>query len=145
VIDGGGGTCTNNQLYWELDLQPGESGLIRATLDLPSPLNQPPLSNTLASAYDEVEGNWVQFQAAPGLLQVTDFPPAQLQPISLTAQGFGMTLETYVPGVYRLDASQDLTTWRPIQSYTNAPGVITVQDAGAVTNAMQFYRAVKTQ
>ena len=79
---------------------------------------------------DEVEGDWVQVMAVPGLLQVTDFRPPNFQPTSLTAQGFGMTLETFAPKVllHFLEASTDLKTWRPIVSYTNVPGTMTIQE-----------------
>jgi hypothetical protein len=145
IIDPGAGTLSTNQLLWEVDLQPGESRLIQVTLNLPSPLGQPPLSNTVATVYDQVDATWLQFQAAPTLIQVTQSPQAQLQTLGFTSQGLGLALQTFAPGVYRVEATKDFKAWTPVVTCTNVQGLINVQDPAALTNAFRFYRAVQIQ
>jgi hypothetical protein len=143
VIDADGGTVSANQILWELNLQPGDVKSFQVALILPSPLAAPPLSNTVAMAYDEVQTNWVQFQATPSLIQVAQPPQALLQPLGLTGQGFNLSLQTYVPGVYRIDATTDFITWTPVSTTTNLQGTFTVQDVNAKSKTSQFYRAVQ--
>jgi hypothetical protein len=143
VINSSGGTIGTNQIFWELNLDPGDVQSLQIGLILPSPLGQPPLTDTLALAYDEVAANWLQFYASPTLIQMAQSPPALIQSIALTAQGFGFSLETFVPGVYRVEATTDFVTWTPVSMYTNVQGAIRVLDARATTNDSQFYRAVQ--
>jgi hypothetical protein len=124
-------------------LDPGDVQAFHVALILPSPLGQPPLANTTATAYDEVQTNWVQFQAVPSLIQVAQSPPAQILPLGLTGQGFSLSLQTSVPGVYRVDATSDFVTWTPVSTSTNLQGTFTVQDASATSKSSQFYRAVQ--
>jgi len=145
VIDPDGGIVSANQILWELNMEPGGVEALHVALILPTPLGQPPLSNTVAFAYDGIAANWVQFQATPSLIQVPQSPPSQIQPLGLTSQGFGLSLQTFAPGVYRIEATSDFMTWTPVSTNTNCQTAIILQDAGATTNACRFYRAVQIQ
>jgi hypothetical protein len=141
VIDPGGGTTGTNQIVWELNLQPGQSTLIQGGLILPAP--NAVLSNTVAWAYDEINANWIEFEAVPVVVTFAQSPPAQLQATGLVAKGFSLNLQTFTPGVYRVDATRDFTMWRTVGFYTNLPNVISIMDSA--TNTFQFYRAVQVQ
>jgi hypothetical protein len=85
----------------------------------------------------------VQFQANPTLIQIAQSPPAQIQSVGLTGHGFDLSLQTFVPGVYRVEATRDFVTWTPVSTFTNIQGEVIVEDASAMTNASRFYRAVQ--
>ena len=69
VINAAGGAYSNNSLSWQLNMQPGELQYFQVILQLPLPVSNPPLTGTIASAYDSVNENWVQFTNA-----LNDFP-----------------------------------------------------------------------
>ena len=143
VIDPGGATIGTNQLFWELNLEPGESDFVQASFILPT--QNYLLSNTVAFAYDEVNSDWLQFEATPSVIQIAQSPPAQLQPMGVSAQGFDMLLETFAPGVYQVQATSNFMVWSAIATYTNTPTTTNLLVPGGLTNANQFYRAVQIQ
>jgi hypothetical protein len=140
VMDAGGGAVATNQVAWELDLAPGESGLVQAALTLPSQGSSVP--DTVALAYDEINSDWVEFDATPAVIQIAQCPPPRLQPIGLTLQGFSLNLQMIAPGVYRVEATRDFRTWAPVATCTNFQNSVIVVDTGATTNTVRFYRAV---
>ena len=56
-----------------------------------------------------------------------------------------MSVRHYVPGVYRVEWTTNFTNWFPLQTTTNAQGVIQIQDAEAASKSSRFYRTVKTE
>jgi hypothetical protein len=143
VIDAGGATVAPGQLLWEADVQPGEARLLQATLQLPLPLGQPPLPSTMVSAYDAVNDEWLGFQPAPAVVQVVQPPAPQIQLAASTGGGFAVDLQAFVPGVYRVEASSDFSSWTPVGTVTNAAGVFRVTDGDAQTYPHRFYRGVE--
>lgn len=143
VLESTGAFTGNNPLSWDVDLQPNESRLLRVVLELPLPVSPVPLANTTLSVYDSLIGTWMQFEATPAVIQVTEAPPPQLSAFGFTDGGFDMGLWTFVPGVYRVEGTTDLTTWQPLISITSTGGVVSVQDAGSLTNALRFCRALR--
>ncbi len=143
VIAPTGTFAGNNQLSWDVDLQPNESRLLRAVLKLPVPVSPAPLADTMVSVYDSLHGVWLQFQEPPTVIQVTETPPPQLEASGLAEGGFDMRLWSFIPGVYRVDATKDLNAWQPLLATTNIVGVVSIQDAASPTNALRFYRALR--
>ncbi len=143
VVEAGGGTVNSSELLWELDLLAGESRFVQATLKLPTPLGTPPLSNTVLMVYDGPNTNWLQFEAAPTLIQSAESPAPVLQAIGATANGFEIALQAFVPGVYQVEATKDFSTWESVLTQTNSQRVINIQDSGSLTNSARFYRAFR--
>ena len=143
VIDGAGGVVATNRLMWQVDLQPAQARCFQVTLQLPLPMGQPPLTNTVASVYDSVNGSWLAFEQAPVTARVTEAPAPQLEAPSWGVGGFGMDLWAPVPGVHRVEATTDFATWQPVMTVTNAAGTIHVTDSTAQSHPARFYRAVR--
>jgi len=145
VVDAGGASVGSNQLTWELNLQPGDSQFYSVTLKLPTPVGQPPLSNTVVSVYDTVNTNWLQFQQAQVSVQLASTPQPQINLTGFSSGSFGMDLTTLVPGVYRVDATTNFINWNTIFTTTNTSGAVHVSDPAAKNIPAQFYRGVRLQ
>jgi hypothetical protein len=145
VIDAGGGVTNGNQLSWDIDLLPGQMRFLPVTLNLPAAPSQQPLQSATASAYDSLNAAWVQFSATNTLVQVTNVPPPQLKPLGFSGAGFGVAVQSFVPGAYRIESTRSFSSWAPVLTTTNVQGTLTIRDAGALTNSVRLYRAVKVQ
>jgi hypothetical protein len=145
IINAAGGTTNGNQLIWEINLQPSESQFLQVTLNLPVAFTNQPLPNTTASIYDNVNASWINYNSAPSLILVTNVPSPQLQPLGLSNGGFNLSLETFVPGSYRIESTKDFSTWNPVFTNINVQGAINFKDGSAQTNNYEFYRAAKIQ
>lgn len=145
IIDSAGGVTNGNQLSWDIDLLPGQLRFLQVTLNLPAPPSQQPLPAATASAYDSLNSTWVQFTATNILVQVTNPPQPQLQPVGFSGAGFGVAVQTFVPGAYRLESTRSFSSWSPVTTTTNVQGTLTIRDPGALTNAVRLYRAIKVQ
>ncbi len=145
VLDAAGGTVSNTQITWEVDLLPGDLRFLPVSLQLPASPTQSPLGATAASAYDSQNANWLQFSAAPNLLTITNLPAAGLKSLGFQTDGFHLQLEPLVPGVYQFQSSTNLSTWTGLTTLTNLQNAVELKDPAALTNAVQFYRAIKTQ
>jgi hypothetical protein len=145
VIDAAGSTLVNNHLTWEFDLQPGQVQLFQVNLLLHTPLNDPPLTTTTASAYDVVNATWLQFSQAPVVFQTASSPPPQIQPAGFTSGSFALGLQVLIPGIYRVEATSDFIHWDPVVTVTNAAGRFQATDPTAQSYPARFYRAARLQ
>jgi hypothetical protein len=143
VISAGGAVVSNNHLTWDLDMQPGQIQLLQVTLQLPSSLNNPPLTNTTASAYDAVSGTWLEFSQAALVSQIVSCPPPQVQPVGFTNGSFGLTVQALIPGVYTIEATSDFLHWDTVFTATNTAGPLKINDASGQSHPARFYRAVR--
>jgi hypothetical protein len=143
VVEGEGAVVGTNELIWDADLLPEENRLLKLTLQLPTPLNDPLLPATGFSAYDALNSTWVEFELAPTVMRLTEAPASNLEPSGITVEGFQLGLRTFIPGVYRIEATRDFSIWEPISTRTNAQGLLMIQDSASLTNAKRFYRALR--
>ncbi len=127
IINAGSATVLTNLLLWEVDLQPGQCRALQTVMQLPIPMNDPPLPSTLVSAYDALNTNWLQLRSLVSPIQVTNVPIPQLEALGFDADGFRLGLQAFVPGVYSLEATGDFTTWTPVATITNAQGSFLLQ------------------
>jgi len=142
VVDAADGIMGTNSLLWELDLQPGESRLVEATLQIPVPSQSVGLTNTLLSVYDAVNADWVQLQTTPVRVEVGQSPPPQLEAAGFTNGVIGLNLWTFIPGVYRIEATRDFADWQPLATLTNISGMAHVTDSMPTNASARFYRAL---
>ena len=143
VINAGGATIGNNHLTWDLDMQPGEIHFVQVTLQLPTSLNDPPLTNTTASAYDAANGTWLEFSEAALVSQIVSAPPPQIQAAGFTNGSFGLSVQALIPGIYRVEATRDFLRWAPLVTVTNSAGTFNVNDSEAGSYPSRFYRALR--
>lgn len=61
----------------------------------------------------------------------------------MVEEGFRFSLIGELGVLFRVDSSPDLASWTPLGWITNDHGVSQILDAAALTNALQFYRAVE--
>ena len=144
VINAAGGTYSNNHLSWQLNMQPGELQFYQVVLQLQLPVSNPPVTNTIASAYDAVNDAWVEFAQTPVVSQMTLSPPPQIQPTGFNNGDFGVGVQALIPGIYRVEATSDFINWNPVLTVTNDAGSFHVTDPTA-QNHSRFYRAVRLQ
>jgi len=144
IIDAGGGTYGNNHLSWQLNMQPGELQFFQVVLQLQLPVSNPPLAPTTVVAYDAVNVTSVSFSQAPVVSQLVSSPPMQLQPSGFSGGGFGLDVQAFIPGIYRIDATTNFSTWNTIQTTTNITGAFHVIDP-AQNQPLRFYRAARLQ
>src|SRR5713226_6924825 len=65
-------------------------------------------------------------------------PPPQLQAFGITGAGFDMGLWIFIPGVYRVEATSDFSSWTPVVTATNATGFFRVKDTAAPLYPVAF-------
>jgi hypothetical protein len=143
LIDAAGATSANNHLAWEVALDPGQIQVFQLILLLPLPVASPPVTNTTASAYDSVNGTWIQFSQAPVLSQMSVSPPPQIQPAGFLVGAFSLGVQALIPGIYRVQATTNFTQWDTLVTSTNAVGSFQVADPAAQSYSRRFYRALR--
>ncbi|MEJ0090590.1 MAG: PKD domain-containing protein [Limisphaerales bacterium] len=145
VVNADGSTIATNRLIWELTMQPDQVRSFQVVLKLPTPLANPPLTNTTSSVYDALNAVWLQFSQAPVVSQMASTPPPQLQPGGFIGGGFGLDLQALVPGIYRVEATTNFINWNPVSTITNTAGPFQVIDTDAQSYRSRFYRAASLQ
>lgn len=143
VVDADGATISANELAWALSLQTGGAQFYSVTIQLPTPVGQPPLSNTVVSVYDSVNTNWLQFQQAQVGIQLAASPLPEINLTGFSSGNMGMDLTTLVPGIYSVQATTNFSTWSSIFTTTNLSGAIHVTDPASQSFPARFYRGVR--
>jgi hypothetical protein len=70
-------------------------------------------------------------------------PPPQIQPAGFSSGAFTLGLQALIPGIYRVEATTNLSQWNSILTTTNAAGSFQVFDPAAHNYSKRFYRALR--
>jgi len=115
------------------------TSFFKSFCNCPTPIANPPLTNSTASAYDPVNAAWLQFSQAPVLSQMfASPPPPQIQLVGFSSGAFALALQALIPGVYRVEATTNFSQWNPILTTTNAAGSFQVVDPAAHNYSARF-------
>jgi len=80
-------------------------------------------------------------------IMLSELQPWLVSPVwsdfNMTTNGFEATLAVGVPGNYRIEWSEDLTSWAALTTMTNVVEAVRVMDGSALGAPKRFYRAVK--
>jgi hypothetical protein len=145
VTDAAGGIVTATQIIWELNLQPGQTRALRPVLGVSTLPSEQQFPNTTASVYDTLNATWLQFQATPSLVEVSNTIPVRVQSRGFSSGRFGITVENLALGTYRIEATTDFKSWSEIVTATNQQGNFDVADTDASSHFARFYRVIKIQ
>jgi len=80
-------------------------------------------------------------------IMLSEVQPWLVSPVwsdfNMTTNGFEATLAVGVRGNYRIEWSEDLTSWAALTTMTNVVEAVRIMDGSALGAPKRFYRAVK--
>ena len=137
------GVTEGTNVVWQRSMDPGQMDGVAVDFVSEALRKEQGTVHVEVSLYDVVNDQWVTVPFDPPMAHREWEGRPLLIPYGFGPQGFAMGLRTGVPGVFRIERSEDLRHWVPFQTVTNATEVEGwIVDPEALQAPRRFYRAV---